>query len=43
MTAPRFTVLPGFPPQSVPSAETQFNVKRVLKVCNNFKERSYES
>jgi len=27
MTAPRFTVLPGFPSQSVPSAETQFNVR----------------
>jgi len=43
MTAPRYTVLPGFPSQSVPSAEMLFNVQRVLKVCNNFKERSYES
>jgi len=26
MTAPRFTVLPGFPSQSVPSAEMLLNV-----------------
>jgi hypothetical protein len=42
MTEPLFTILPGFPSQSVPYAETLYNVLN-LQVCNNFKERSYES
>src|ERR1041385_2982328 len=38
MTAPRFTVLPGFPSQGVPSAKMQFKrFKKVLKVCNNLR------
>src|ERR1041385_6999156 len=37
MTAPRFTVLPGFPSQSVLPRRCSSTFKKVLQVCNNLR------
>jgi hypothetical protein len=42
MTEPLSAILPGFPSQSVPYAETLYNVLKSASL-QQFKERSYES